>query len=121
MINLRRIYVMEELINLCKKVVESLVHNNYEFLEQVNALSRVSKEDIKRVLKEYGGTLSTIPDDAFNTNVFQVYKFKNDSGYGIDLDLWINNCRSDLTLQLDVKTNEDDEIVSYIIDDIHVL
>lgn len=112
---------MDKLIDLCKTIVECLVYNNYELIEQANALSRVSKEDIKRVLREYGGTLSMIPDEAFSTEAFHINKYKNTLGYAIDLDLWINNCRSDLTLQLDIKTDENDQIVSYIVEDLHVL
>jgi|GEM_PF-6534576 len=78
--------MLEELINLCKKVVKYLVEDNYIALEQENALSRVPEKDIKRVLKNYGGVMSLLPDDVFKTNAFEVYKYNDNSGYKIDLD-----------------------------------
>lgn len=112
---------MEELIELCKKVVRYIVEDNYKALEQEKALSRVSEKDIKRVLENYGGALSLLPDNAFKSNAFEVYKYKDNTGYKIDLDLWINEIRSDLTLQLEVKTNNSDKITSYRILDILVM
>lgn len=113
--------MLEELINLCKKVVRCLVEDNYSCLEQEKALSRVSEEDIKRVLKDYGGLISILPDEAFATNAFEVYRYNDNSGYSIDLDLWINNTRSDLTLKLDVKTDNCNKILAYRILDILVM
>lgn len=94
---------MEELIIICKTVVDCLIEEKYNLLKQENVLNRVSENDIRRVLKDYGGSLTKIPDEAFKTNAFDVYKYNDNSGYKIDLDLWINNARSDLTIQLEIK------------------
>lgn len=118
---LKGTWILNELIILCKKVVISLVEGNYSYLGQEDALSRVSEEDIRSVLENYGGVLSILPDEAFKINAFEVYKYDDNSGYKIDLDLWINNTRSDLTLQLDVKTDNHNKILSYRILDILVM
>jgi hypothetical protein len=112
---------MEELVSLCKKVIKCLAEDNYNDLERENAFSRVSEKDIRRVLGNCGGAISLIPDEAFETNAFEVYKYNDNSGYKIELDLWINNTASDLTLQLDVKTDKCNKILSYKILDILVM
>lgn len=112
---------MKQLIALCNKIVKCIIEEDYDYLERENALIRVSKLDIIRVVEEYGGTLSLIPDEAFSTDAFEVYKYNDNSGYKIDLDLWIDGVRSDLTLQLEVKTDNSSKIKSFIILDILVL
>ena len=98
-----------------------LEKGNYYFLREHNALSWVSEEDIKRVLKEYGGCISTIPNEAFQTNAFHIYKYNDNSGLKIDIDLWIEGERSDLTLQIEVKMDSNNNIDSYRIMDVLVM
>ena len=112
---------MNKVIDLCKQIVTCLEKGNYNSLREHNALSRVSEEDIKRVLKEYGGCISTIPNEAFQTSAFRIYRYHDNSGLKIDLDLWVNGERSDLTLQIEVKTDGNNNIDNYRIMDVLVM
>ncbi len=114
----------QELVNLCIRVVSSIINENYIDIRNMGALNRVSEEDIKRVLSEYcrgDCTLTPLPIDAFNEKSFHVSKDSVKSGYEIGIDLWIDNRLSDLTLQLSVETDESDNIMSYLIEDLHAM
>ncbi len=109
---------MDEVYRICKEIVTCLQNGDYDFLNKKNALCRVSEEDIKRVLHEYGGCLSTIPDEK---DYIYTYKYKDNSGLKVDLDLWIDGKRSDLTLQIEIKYDKDNNISGYMILDILVM
>ena len=90
---------MDNIYEICEKIVTCLQHEDYHFLNEHNALCRVSEEDIKRVMHEYGGRLSSIPDLA---DAMYINKYNDKSGMKIDLDLWIDGKRRGLL-------EEDDE------------
>ena len=77
-----------------------------------------TEEDIKRVIYEYGDYLSLSPNLADDMCICM---YNDKSGMKIDLDLWIDGKRSDLTLQVEIKLDEDDRINSYRILDILVM
>ncbi len=113
-----------ELVNLCIRVVSSIINDNYKDIRNVGALNRVSEEEIKQVLSKYcigDCALTPLPIDAFEENRFQVVKYTMKSGYAVDIDLWINNQLSDLTLQLSVETDESDNITSYLIENLQAM
>ena len=109
---------MNGVYEICKEIVTCLQNEDYQLLNEHNVLCRVSEEDIKRVIHEYGGCLSTIPDEA---NAFSIYKYNDNSGLKVDLDLWIDGKRSDLTLQIEIKFDKNRDISSYRILDILVM
>ena len=109
---------MDEVCKICKEIVMCLQNGDYDFLNKRNALCRVSEEEIKEVLREYGGSLSTIPNEK---EYIEIYKYKDNSGLKVDLDLWIDGKRSDLTLQIEIKYDKDNNIDSYMILDILVM
>lgn len=109
---------MNDIYKICKEIVTCLQKEDYEFLKKQNALCRVSEEDIKRVLHEYGGSLSAIPDES---ETLYIYKYNDNSGLMVELDLWIDGKRSDLTLQIEIKFDENNKISSYMILDILVM
>ncbi len=115
---------MAEIKELCIKVVNNLIEGNYKALEKEGALSWLSEDTIKEVLIEYGGpniNLTRLPEEAFFKNRFSPIKLNDNSAYVVDIDLWIDDEWSDLTLQLDVYIDEKDNITSYRIYDIHVM
>lgn len=112
---------MKGIQELCKSIVKNLVQFNFDELEKCHALGRVSSDDIIRVIKEYGGTLTDIPDEEYQTDTIEIYKYRDNSGCKVDIDLWFDGKRSDLTLQLDIKTNAGGEVQSFIISDILVM
>ncbi len=111
---------MDEIIRICKHVIECMVDNDYELLAKEGALTRVSEKDIKRVLNEYnpGAGIINPPDDYYQC--VYVNEYKDGSGYNVDLDLWYYDGQSDLTLQIDIRKKGYDELV-FRIDDLRVL
>lgn len=111
---------MEEIIKICKHVIECMVNDNYELLEVEGALERVSERDIKRVLHEYNPDENIIiPPEEYYKKIY-VNKYNDGSGYHVDVDLWYYSGRSDLTLQVDLRQKEENEL-EVIIDDLRVL
>ena len=111
---------MEEIIKICKHVIECMVNDNYELLEIEGALERVSERDIKRVLHEYNPDENIIiPPEEYYKKIY-VNKYNDGSGYHVDVGLWYYSGRSDLTLQLDLRQKEENEL-EVIIDDLRVL
>ena len=109
------------IMQLCRKITAYIQEGDYASLAWDNALCRVSEQDIRRVLGEYGGSVTTIPDEAFHSNAYYVIPYRDGTGYHIDLDLWIDGDRSDLTLQVEVNMDENQKICGYRIFDLLVM
>ena len=62
----------EELIQICKSAMACIVEDSYTFLEDQQALSRVSSKDIRRVLKEYSPREQPVmpPDSYFEESAY---------------------------------------------------
>ena len=110
-----------KIMQLCRKITAYIQEGDYISLARDNALCRVSEQDIRRVLGEYGGSVTTIPEEVFHSNAFYVIPYKDGSGYHVDLDLWIDGDRSDLTLQVEINLDENHEICGYHILDLLVM
>ena len=111
---------MEEIIKICKHVIECMVNDNYELLEIEGALETLSERHNKRVLHEYNPDENIIiPPEEYYKKIY-VNKYNDGSGYHVDVDLWYYSGRSDLTLQLDLRQKEENEL-EVIIDDLRVL
>lgn len=110
----------EEIIQICKSAMACIVDDSYAFLEEQQALSRVSSKDIRRVLKEYNPKKWPImPPDSYLEEAADVYEYRDGSGWHVDIDLWYPGGVSDLSLQLDIRKQGDH--LSFIVDDLHVL
>ncbi|MDE5894046.1 MAG: hypothetical protein K2H45_14100 [Acetatifactor sp.] len=109
------------IMQLCRKVTTYIQESDYASLARDNALCRVSEQDIRRVLGEYGGSVTAIPDEAFHSDAYHVIPYKDGTGYHVDLDLWIDGHWSDLTLQVEVNVDENREICGYRILDLLVM
>lgn len=105
-----------EVIEYCKYIVQCLVNEDYVDLQKKGILDRVSQEDIKRVLLEYDkqNHISMPTNQYFNE--LDVNEYNDKSGYWIDIEMFYNSQKSDLTLQLDFRKNG-----VVLIDDLHVL
>ena len=110
----------EELIQICKSAMACIVEDSYTFLEDQQALSRVSSKDIRRVLKEYSPREQPVmpPDSYFEESAY-MGEYRDGSGWYVDIKLWYPDGESDLTLQLDIKKCGNQ--LAFIIDDLHVL
>ena len=112
--------VTEEIIQICKSAMACIVDDSYAFLEEQQALSRVSSKDIRRVLKEYSPREQPVmpPDSYFEESAY-MGEYRDGSGWYVDINLWYPDGESDLTLQLDIRKRGNQ--LTFIIDDLHVL
>lgn len=112
---------MDRIVQLCKRITACIQEGDYGSLARDHALCRVSEQDIRRVLGEYGGSVTSIPEEAFHSSAYTVYTYKDGTGYHVDLDLWIDEKQSDLTLQVEINVDENQEIRGYHILDLLVM
>ncbi len=112
---------MDEIMQLCKRITAYIQEGDYGSLAREYVLRRVSELDIRRVLGEYGGSVTAIPEEAFHSDAYHVVTYKDGSGYHVDLDLWIDGGRGDLTLQVEVNMDENREISGFHILDLLVM
>lgn len=111
---------MEGIYRICESAIRCIISGDYAFLEEQNALTRVSKTDIKRVLAEYNPSEAPImPPDGYVEKAAYIIQYRDGSGCCVDIDLWYPTGRSDLTLQLDIRKR--DGKLCFIVDDLHVL
>ncbi len=111
---------IRKIAQICKIAMECIVSGHYRPLEDRNALSRTSEQDIRRVLKEYNPKeLPVMPLDSYFEESADVYEYRDGSGWHVDINLWYPDEESDLTLQLDIRKRGNQ--LAFIIDDLHVL
>lgn len=107
----------EEVINYCKYIVHCLAENKYDELEAKGILEVVSENGIKRVINEYAeDSRITIPDDDQYVGKIDIYQYNDNTGYAVDIDIYLNNELSDLTLQVQILHSG-----KVTIEDLHVL
>lgn len=95
---------IRKIAQICKTAMECIVSGHYRPLEDRNALSRTSEQDIRRVLKEYNPKeLPVMPPDSYFEESADVYEYRYGSGWYVDINLWYPDGESDLTLQLDIR------------------
>jgi hypothetical protein len=100
-----------------REVVEALASGRYGQLVTDGRAGRLTAEELERVVREYGRTLVPLPEEAWA--LIEVYPLDDGSGVALDVPIWTNEGRSDLTLQL--TASERDGAVAIQIDDLHVL
>lgn len=104
---------LEKIKSAVRRVEENLINGNYEIG------GRLNPEVIKTHIGQYGGKVSLSPESIYNSlNPIEIEN-SNPKAWAVDLDLWIDNKLSDLTVQLTIATAEPDYIGS--IEDIHIL
>ena len=111
---------IRKIAQICKTATECIVSGHYRPLEDRQALTRVSEQDIRRVLKECNSKELPVmpPDSCFEESAY-VGEYRDGSGWYVDINLWYPDGESDLTLQLDIRKQGDQ--LAFIIDDLHVL
>lgn len=107
------------LFDASTKIVKYIQSNNYNKLNEMNCLKRVSKECIINILKDYGGILDVVNEQEY-IKYFQYIQIKNQNRFKTYLDMIIDGERSDLTLICEIEL-ENDRVVKILIDDLHVL
>lgn len=109
----------DDVLKICKEVMKCVVDENYDRLEELNAFKTISVNDLKEIISGYlelNGYEKVVypPEESWEKTVYVIELSKG--GYHIDMDLWMDNEWSDLTLQIDVKGDG-----SFEIEDCHVM
>ena len=81
-------------------------------------IDELTIEDIKEELN-YWGSLTVPPEFAYETVYY--YKYDEGSGYAIEFDLWVDNQQSDLTLSCEAVIDSYNNVLSFKIENLHVL
>lgn len=112
--------IPKKLIPALKDVVHELVVGNFAKLEADGRAGRLSAEDLRQVLEDYGRTFVDLPDEAFEVGGGAVPLANENETWGVDLDLWTKEeGQSDLTLTMTVRDTDKGIVIE--IDDLHVL
>ena len=99
-------------------VVELLVSGNYDQLERATNGQRLSADEIRNALNDYGRKLVMPPIEAFeHLDVIEV-EGKSPRQWSVRMDLWTEE-ESDLSIELTVIQPGTRMVV--VIDDLHVL
>jgi len=104
------------MIPVVREVVQDLVAREFVRIAERDVLKLINSEEIRREIDDYPGILTMPPDDAFDT--MEVYG-KTDEWGRVDIDLWYDNARSDLTLSC--KIIRRGHSLDFGIESIHVL
>ena len=104
--------------NETERIVELLVKGDYKTLLKLDSNNKLTEDEIKRIILDYGGILTMPPKEAYDTVGIIEIDFQKE--VLIHFDLWIDNERSDLTLIYEFLKIDDHTYV-FGIEDIHVL
>jgi hypothetical protein len=112
--------VLEELRLTVREIVDQLVRGDYEAIVRRCIRSRLTSDDLRKVLHDYGRKLVSPPGDAYdNLDAVQVQD-ASISKWSIRSPLWTEEeGRSDLTLELTIAVGDGEPKVE--LDDLHVL
>ncbi len=105
-------------VDSVRKLVQMLAAARFSDLEADGRAGRLTAEELRRAVQEYGRTLRELPEEAWA--LVDEYRQNNSDDFSLDVPLWtIEEGRSDLTLSISVR--ETREGVTLSIDDLHVL
>jgi hypothetical protein len=102
-----------------RRLVEDLSSGNYGAVEADGRIGRLTLDELRRAVSEYGRTLTPLPGEALElANSYSVEGMEGRTA--VDVPLWtVEEGRSDLTLSVTLDEGKDGTTVS--IDDLHVL
>jgi hypothetical protein len=103
-----------------RSVVEALVRGDYSAVARRTANRRLTADEIRGAVKQYGGTSTMPPDPGFSAiDVIEVENSKPPR-YAVSIDLWtVEEGSSDLTLELTIVDSDGEPLVQ--LDGLHVL
>lgn len=104
-----------------RRVITHLVAGDYRGLESLTRGHRLSAEEMKTAVEDYGSRLVPPPDHAFESDLDAIPIMDAvPPAWSVIMTLWTEEeGRSDLSIVLTVMQREDDFDIT--IDDIHVL
>ena len=110
-----------KLIRTIRLVIELLVSKNYDGIETLTLSRRLTSQEMREVVQDYGVTLIFPPDGVLeNPDVIEV-RGATPRELDVRVGLWtLEEGQSDLTLEMTL-TESENEIYDVQIDGIHVL
>ena len=103
-----------------RKIVDQLAHGDIELLLSQCAKSRLTCEDLHRIIRNYGRNLVPPPSDDVETLDAIEVKGATLPTWSVRVPLWTKEeGRSDLTLELTIAVGTGNPIVE--LEDLHVL
>ncbi|MFC1790323.1 hypothetical protein ACFLZP_02465 [Patescibacteria group bacterium] len=102
-----------------REVERAIVKGKFKKISPNIANSRLTKQDIKKAIEEYGGRVTLVSDNAYDNLQPIEVRGSNPKVWAVDFDLWVEGKQSDLTLSLTV-TNVKNKLIA-VIDDLHIL
>jgi hypothetical protein len=105
---------------IMKTIVDLLVHEKYQDIENITGGNRLSSSDIKHAIQEYGHNVIAPPLSAFDSMDCVSIQGTPFSSWSVRMNLWTSDeGKSDLSI--DATISEQDDGISLILEDIHVL
>lgn len=102
------------------RVLELLAASKYEELERISCGVRLSADEIRNAVAEYGCEILPPPPELFELVDTVEIQLEESPSWSVCLPLWTREeGRSDLTLELTIRDVENTPTVE--IDDLHVL
>ena len=113
------IKITPEITSAIKTIEDILISKNYSNLSSKKRTNRLSNEEVEKMIKNYGGSITERPSESLAD--LQVIKIEGNDfdTYHVDYDLYIDSKQSNLTLSL-IVTNDNGDFVASI-EDLHVL
>ena len=117
--------ITKEIVEAVKEVETALIEGNYKSVAAESRPSRLSESEIETAIKEYGGTITKCPNTKIeNLKIIEIGDMSHGkqvpSKWFVDLDLYIDEKQSDLTLSLHVVKNDDGTLLA-LVDNLHSL
>jgi hypothetical protein len=105
-------------IDTIRRLVVDLAQGQYAAIEADGRIGRLTSEELRRAIADYGRTVVVPPDDFIDA--IDVHPISGTREYALDIPLWTaEEGLSDLTLS--VTLTESEEVATVRIDDVHVL
>ena len=109
----------DALRSTARRLVDLLTHEDYVLAVEYCAKSRLSSDDLRNVIREYGRKLAPPPLDAYNNLDAVQVKSAVVPTWSVRVPLWTKEeGRSDLTLELTIAL--DSGVQKVELDDLHV-
>jgi hypothetical protein len=102
--------------NTLSHMINLFVAKKYSQLYNTDHKKRINEKEIEDAISDFGGDLTYPPKEAFDN--FDIYEVSSNE-FSVDFDLWVNNNKSDLTLECTIYDLGGKYV--YSIDNIHVL
>ena len=112
--------ISSQQIEIVRQFEKALIDRNYQLISQEAGMGRVTASEIDQAIEEYGGVITIAPNSIFDDFKIIQVKDTDKPTWAVDFDLWIDNKKSDLTMQIDIIQYGPGNLKGYF-HDIHVL